>query len=342
MKYLAAIASVLVLVVGRGASANDRVVYAGKEGPGRGKQIVFLTGDEEYRSEEGMPMLARILAVHHGFKCTVLFPLNPADGTIDPNNQTNIAGLETLKSADMLVMQLRFRELPDERMKYFVEYLDSGKPILAIRTSTHAFAYSRNKQSPYAKFDWQSKQWPGGFGQQVLGDTWVNHHGNHGQESTRGIINQQFRDHLILKGVEDIWGPTDVYGVIHLPADVRVLVYGQVLEGMRPTDKPVPGSKNDPMMPLIWIRDYTGEGGKTSRIICSTIGAAVDLESEGLRRLFVNAIYWGLGMDDKIEARSNVAFVGEYHPTFFGFAKFQRGLKPADFASDSPIPPTKP
>src|SRR5438067_779168 len=222
MKYLAAIASVLVLVVGRGASANDRVVYAGKEGPGRGKQIVFLAGDEEYRSEEGMPMLARILAVHHGSKCTVLFPLNPADGTIDPNNQTNIAVLETSTSADLMGMQL--------------------------------------------------------------------------------------------------------------PADVRVLVYGQVLAGMRPTDKPLPGSKNDPMMPLIWIRDYTGEGGKTSRIICSTIGAAVDLESEGLRRLFVNAIYWGLGMDDKIEARSNVAFVGEYHPTFFGFAKFQRGLKPADFA----------
>src|SRR5947208_2263460 len=127
MKYLAAIASVLVLVVGRGASANDRVVYAGKNGPGKGKQIVFLTGDEEYRSEEGLPMLAKILAVRHGFKCTVLFPINPADGTIDPVTLTNIPGMAALDSADLCVMVLRFRELPDEQMKHFVDYLNAGK-----------------------------------------------------------------------------------------------------------------------------------------------------------------------------------------------------------------------
>ena len=171
MKCLVMIAFVWLLVAGQGASAKDQVVYEGKTGPGKGKHLVFLAGDEEYRSEEGLPMLAKILAVRHGFKCTVLFPINPADGTIDPNNQTNIVGLDALKSADMAVMLLRFRELPDDQMKYFVDYYNSRKPILAIRTSTHAFAYSRNKQSPYAKFDWQSKDWPGGFGQQVLGDT---------------------------------------------------------------------------------------------------------------------------------------------------------------------------
>ncbi len=231
----------------------------------------------------------------------------------------------------MLVMLLRFRELADDQMKYFVDYLNAGKPILALRTSTHAFAYTRNKQSPYAKFDWQSKEWPGGFGQQVLGDTWVNHHGNHGKESTRGVLNPQFKNHPILKGVTDIWGPTDVYGIIHLPADAQVLVYGQVLQGMKPDDNPVEGPKNNPMMPLVWIRQHAGEGGKSSRIICSTIGAAVDLESEGLRRLFVNAIHWGLGLEEKIRPDADVACVGEYHPSFFGFGKFKRGLKPSDF-----------
>ena len=339
MKYLSTFAFVLGLAVSPYAAANDRVVYEGKQGPGQGKHIVFIAGDEEYRSEEAMPMLARILAVRHGFKCTVLFPINPADGTIDPNNQTNITGLETLPGADMVVMQLRFRELPDEQMRYFVDYLNSGKPILGIRTSTHAFAYSRNKNSPYAKFDWQSKEWPGGFGQQVFGDTWVSHHGNHGKESTRGIINQKLKDHPLLQGVHDIWGPTDVYGIVHLPTDAQVLVYGQVLEGMKPTDKPLDGAKNDPMMPLVWVRTYTGESGRSSRVVCSTIGAAGDLESEGLRRLFVNAVYWGLGMDDRIQPTSNVNCVGEFHPTFFGFGKFQRGLRPSDFESDSPIPP---
>ena len=330
MKYWASLMMVLSFAAIR-SEARDWVVYEGKEGPGKGRHIVFITGDEEYRSEEGMPMLAKILAVRHGFKCTVLFPINPADGTIDPNNQTNIVGMEALNTADMVVMQLRFRELPDDQMKYFVDFLNSGKPILAIRTSTHSFAYSRNRRSPYAKFDWQSKDWPGGFGQQVLGDTWISHHGNHGKESTRGIINEQFKAHPILRGIEDIWGPTDVYGIAHLPRDAQVLVYGQVLEGMKPTDKPVDGPKNNPMMPIIWTRNYTWESGQTSRIVCSTIGTAVDLECEDLRRLFVNAVYWGLGLEDKISPTRSVAYVGEYHPSFFGFGKFRRGLKPSDF-----------
>ncbi len=330
MKHLAALMIIPSLVAGARAHAGDWVAYEGAQGPGKGKHIVFVTGDEEYRSEEGMPMLAKILAVRHGFKCTVLFALNPADGTIDPNNQTNMPGLHLLPAADLLVLFTRFREPPDDQMKYLVDFVNSGKPILAFRTSTHAFQIERNKQSRYAKWDWRSKDWPGGFGQQVLGDTWVSHHGNHGKESTRGVINQEFRNHPILKGVDDIWGPTDVYDIIHLPANAKVLAYGQVLEGMKPTDQPVAGPKNHPMMPLIWIRDHTGETGRTSRVLCSTIGASVDLESEGLRRLVVNACYWGLGLEAKLPEKNNVDYVGEYRPTFFGFNKFTRGVKPAD------------
>jgi hypothetical protein len=275
-------------------------------------------------------MLAKILAVRHGFKCTVLFAINPADSTIDPNNSANIIGLKNLESADMMVLFARFREPPDDQMKYIADFLNSGKPILGLRTATHAFAFERNQQSPYVKYDWRNKEWPGGFGQQVLGETWVSHHGVHGKESTRGVINPALKDHPILKGVADIWGPTDVYTVIHLPTGAQVLMYGEVLEGMKPTDKPLAGSKNDPMMPLIWIRNYTGQEGKASRIICSTIGAAVDLENEGLRRLLVNACYWGLGLEDRIPSLSDVNIVGDYRPTFFGFNKFQKGVKPFD------------
>ena len=108
--------------------AADGVVYQGSQGPGQGKHIVLLAGDEEYRSEEGLPMLAKILAMRHGFKCTVLFPINPADGTIDPLTLTNMPGLAALDSADLCVMGLRFRELPDQQMKHFVDYLNAGKP----------------------------------------------------------------------------------------------------------------------------------------------------------------------------------------------------------------------
>ncbi len=327
---MAALMIVLGLAAASQVTAGDTAVYEGKQGPGKGKHIVFVTGDEEYRSEEVGPMLAKILAERHGFKCTVLFALNPADGTLDPLNQTNLVGLKALEKADMMVLFTRFRELPDDQMKYFVDFVNAGKAILGIRTATHAFQINRNKQSPYAKYDFRNKEWPGGFGQQVLGETWVNHHGNHGKESTRGVNNTQFKDHPILKGVADIWGPTDVYTVTHLPADAKVLVHGQVLEGMNPTDQPVSGPKNNPMMPLIWIRNYTGESGKTSRVICSTIGAAVDLQSEDLRRLFVNACYWGVGLESRIPARNNVDYVGEYKPSYFGFGKFKPGVKPAD------------
>jgi hypothetical protein len=322
--------AILFCVVAGEAIAKDCAVYQGKTGPGKGKHIVFLSGDEEYRSEEALPMLAKILAIRHGFECTVLFSINPTNGTIDPLVRDNIPGMEALDSADLCVMLLRFRELPDAQMKHFVDYLNRGKPIIALRTSTHAFAYKDKSNALYARFDWKNKNWPGGFGQQVLGETWVNHHGNHGHESTRGVINEEFKSHPILRGVTDIWGPTDVYGVVHLPEDAKVLVWGQVLSGMRPTDPPVEGPKNNPMMPLVWLRNYKSEKGQTSKIVTTTMGAAVDLENEGLRRLIVNACYWAVGLEKKIPAKANVDYVGEYKPSWFGFGKFKPGLKPED------------
>ncbi len=294
------------------------------------KHIVLIAGDEEYRSEEAMPMLARILAVRHGFKCTVLFPIDPKDSTINPTVVTNIPGMETLKRADLCILAVRFRELPDTQMRHFVDYFNAGKPFIALRTSTHAFAYERDKQSPYARFDWRGKEWPGGFGQQVLGETWVNHHGSHGKESTRGIVNDKLQEHPVLRGVRDIWGPTDVYGVVHLPADAQVLVWGQVLSGMKPTDPPVAGAKNEPMMPLVWLRNYQHEDGKTNRILTSTIGAAVDLRNEDLRRLLVNGAYWAMGLERLIPDKADVTYAAPYEPLWFGFGKHRPGVKPGD------------
>jgi hypothetical protein len=313
-----------------GLPAAESVTYEGTAGPGLGKQIVFITGDEEYRSEEGLPMLAKILAVRHGFKCTVLFSINPATGAIDPDCQTNEPGLEALDTADLCVMQLRFREWPDAQMKHFVDYLNAGKPIIGLRTSTHAFSYQRNKTSPYAKYDWNSPSWLGGFGRQVLGDTWISHHGDHGKESTRGVIDQSLKDHPILRGVSDLWWPTDVYTVTHLPPDAQVLVWGRVLSGMNPDDPPVAGEKNHPLMPLAWVRDYTGDSGKVSKIFATTAGAAVDLQNEGLRRLLVNACYWTLGMEAQAPAKADVDYLGDYNPSFFGFGKSKHGVKPDD------------
>lgn len=277
-------------------------------------------------------MLGKILSVRHGFKCTVLFSINPEDGTIDPLNQKNLPGLENLESADLMIIDTRFRELPDDQMKYVDEYVNSGKPIIGLRTATHAFKYEKGNDSRYKKYDFRSSEWPGGFGQQVLGDTWINHHGHHRFESTRGVINQSQKDNPILNGVEDVWGPTDVYGIKNLPQSATVLLYGEVLEGMEPDDKPLAGPKNDPMMPVAWTKTFTGSSGKPAKIFCTTMGAAVDLACEDLRRLIVNAAYWAVDLEGKIPEKANVEIVGSYEPTFYGFGKFKPGLKPADLA----------
>ncbi len=304
------------------------VVYEGNEGPGKGRHIVLISGDEEYRSEEALPMLARILATHHGFTCNVLFAIDPEIGIINPENQTNIPGLHHLETADMMVLFTRFRELPDAQMKYIIDYTNAGKPIMGLRTATHAFNYSRNKNSPYAKYSFQSDTFDGGYGRQVLGETWISHHGHHGKESTRGVINEGMKAHPILKGVKDIWGPTDVYSIKELTGDAEVLVLGQVLVGMKPTDEPKP---NTPTMPLAWIKTYTGEDGKTSRVFCTTMGASVDLLSEGLRRLLVNGCYWCMGLENQIPpSLIGVDCVGEYHPTPFGFGGYKKGVRPSE------------
>ena len=333
--------SALLLVlhfVAVAALAGDWVVYEGKKGPGKGKHIVFLSGDEEYRSEEGLPQLAKILAVQHGFKCTVLFSINK-DGEIDPNTQNNEPGIEALDSADLCVMLLRFRGWPDEQMKHFADYYLAGKPIIALRTSTHAFDFKKDSPSAYKKFGWQSKDWPAGFGKQVLGETWVSHWGVHKKEATRGVIPDSARKHPILKGVNDIFGDTDVYEA-DPPADAQVLVLGQVLKGMKPTDPPADYRKktakgveqgvNDPMMPVAWLRNHTNETGKVNRILTTTLGSATDLQNEGLRRLLVNGAYWAVGLEKKIPGKSKVDVVGEFRPTMYGFNGARKGVKPAE------------
>jgi len=304
------------------------VVYEGTDGPGKGKHVVLVSGDEEYRSEETLPQLGRILAKHHGFKCTVLFAIDTKDGTINPN-VSNIPGLEALKSADLAILFLRFRNLPDDQMKHLADYIESGKPIIGLRTSTHAF--NLGKGSAYAKYQWNNKE--GGFGRKVLGETWVSHHGKHGSQSTRGIIAPGQERHPILRGIKDgdVWGPTDVYGVhLPLPGDSQPVVLGQVLTGMKPTDPPVEGKQNDPMMPVAWTRSYKGEAGKTARVFATTMGASQDLQSEGMRRLLVNAAYWALGMDEQIPARAEVGIVGRFEPRPFAFNGFQKGVRPSD------------
>jgi hypothetical protein len=324
-----ALAGLAIPAGSRALAADPWTVFEGAAGPGKGKHIVFVTGDEEYRSEESMPQLAKILAVHQGFRCTVLFAINKQDGTIDPQTVDNIPGLEALDGADLMVLFTRFRELPDDQMKHVIDYADSGRPILALRTATHAFRYVKNKDSPYAKYSFDSRDFDGGFGRQVLGETWIDHYGAHQKESTRGLPAPGMEKHPILKGAEDVWGPSDVYAITTLTGDSKPVLLGQVLSGMDPKDPP---NNDKKPVPVAWIKTYTGAQGKASRIFTTTMGHGGDFQSEGFRRLLANACFWCLGMEDKVPGKAKVDLVGKYEPNPIGFGNHKKGLKPADHA----------
>lgn len=322
------------------AQPADHLVFEGGNGPGKGQHIVLLSGDEEYRSEEAMPMLGQMLAKHHGFKCTVLFSMNDK-GEVDPGNQKSLSHPEALDSADLILMSLRFRQWNDATMEKFEAALLRGTPIVALRTSTHAFKFP--KKSQWARYSFNASAgtgWNKGFGRHVLGETWVNHHGRHKVEGCRGIVEEANKANPILNGVGTIFVEGDVYGT-NPPADVTILLRGQVTKSLDPQSEPV-AKKNNPMQPLAWTRIFKNEAGKTNKIFTATMGAASDLDDANLRRLITNACYWGLDLDVPKDAKVDIP--ASYKPTFYGFGTFKKGMKPADFipleAEKNDLPPT--
>ena len=169
------------------AAAQPTLVFNPPAGvAAKNKHVVFLTGDEEYRSEEALPMLAKILSQRHGFKCTVLFALDP-DGTINPDNQKSLPGAEALDSRRCdRHAACGFRDWPDEQMKHFVDAYQRGVPIVALRTSTHAFNFPAD--STWSKYTWNSNEPFAASANASSARQWVNHWGKHKNEATRGVI----------------------------------------------------------------------------------------------------------------------------------------------------------
>jgi type 1 glutamine amidotransferase len=301
---------------------------SGGNGPGKGRHIVFIAAEESYRSEESMPMMAKILA-RQGFQCTVLFAIDPADGTINPQIKDNIPGLEALASADLLVAFMRWRELPDEQMKKVIDYTESGRPIIGIRNATHPFRYAKRPDSPYAKYDSASKEPQGGWGRLVLGETWVSHYGKNLVESTRCEVVPAAASHPIFQGVRtSFWLPDDVYGISEsLSGDSTPVLMGQPLVGWSAEDKPVADKKP---LPIAWTKSYTGASGKKARIFTTTMGHGDVFKIEDFRRMLANACFWCLGTEAKIAPKADMAIPGIYAPGAIGAKGLKAGMRPGD------------
>ena len=312
----------------------NSVTWQGTEGPGKGKRIVYLAGDHEYRSEETLPALARILAKEYGCTCTVIFTTNPKDGTIQPGSSV-ISGLEALQDADLLVVFLRFQHFPDDQMKYIDDYLKAGKPVIGLRTATHAFNGLKGAYERYNE-GYKGDTFQGGFGREILGEHWVGHYGANHQQSSNLLLEKDQLEHPVLRGVSDVHVQCGGYNADPREGSI-ILARGQVLNGMKAGDPPAPDKK---ILPVAWVRTYKGDAG---RVFATTHGASEDILNDGFRRMLVNAHLWCLGLEGAIKADNPIAFVGPYTPSTFNFNGEKKGIKPSDIAGwDTPILPPSP
>jgi hypothetical protein len=338
MRLFQFIISALMLMSLSATAQQKLLVYEGEEGPGKGKHIVFIASDHEYKAEETCPAMARLLAKRFGFKCTVLFGVNEK-GEIK-NGSNTIHGMETLKTADLMFVFIRFQDWKDEQMQHFVDYLDRAGPVIGLRTSTHGFKINQKGDSKWKKYCnfYKGEDYTGGFGTQVLGINWQGHYGGNHSSTTRIDLVEDKKSHPINKGVKNAWAYCGGY-MARPPKDANVIAMAQPLKGLKRED---PADTKKPPVPAAWTRMYEGKDGKKGRVFASTYGSSPDIENEGYRRMLINACFWAMGLEDKINGEADVSFVGPFNPTFARKAGRRRapGVKPLDMAGwDTPIVP---
>ena len=290
-------------------------------------KIVFVTGDEEYRSEESMPMLAKMVARNLDAETVVGYSLD-STGVIDPNNLYSISRLDELDDADLMVVFARYRQLPAAMAKKITDYAESGRPMVGFRTATHTFKYLEEKDSALMVLN---DEWP----TKVFGQQWIVHHGHfedgHGTLTDVTIREGKEAD-PILNGVE----PFETYSWLYhvdggdwkLSGDSDPLLMGHSLRSKQEAAGKLAEYPLD--QPVAWTKSYTGSSGKAARVFFTTLGHPYDFREESMRKLALNGIYWALGMEDEIPADgADATIVGDYEPNNSGFGDgFKRGVRP--------------
>lgn len=306
---------------------NNSVTYEGGGGSGDWHNVVMIAGDHEYRTEECLPALAKMLAKHYGFKCTVLFTTSE-EGFIEPGS-SRMEGLEVLKDADLLVVGIRFQDFDDAQMQYIDDYLKRGGAVIGLRTSTHAFKIEADKKWAHYSNGYKESvnaDWQGGFGRTILGEQWAGHYGKNHKQSSRLLLQENVIDHPVLLGVEKGWVQSGGYEANPAEGSI-ILARGEVLNGMT-ADSPADETKE--LMPVAWVRNYLNHTGSKGRVFTTTHGASEDILNEGFRRMLMNAALWCVGEESSISKSNDVSIVGPYKPSTFGFGTYKENVNPAD------------
>ena len=233
--------------------------------------IVFVCGDHEYSGEQTLPLLAAELEKNYGFRTQVIksFP--------NQNAEKDIPSLEALKEADLAVFFLRWRQLPPDQLEYIDQYLNSGKPIMGFRTSTHAFNFPKGHQSEA----WNA------FGERAFGSPpgWGKAgHTHYGHKSTTDVsVVEDAAKNTILRGVTAFHAPSWLYRVQpdYPPKDAVQLLMGT---SVNPDKAAI-------VNPVAW----TWTNKANAKVFFTTLGHPEDFAIESFQRLNINAIHWLLG-----------------------------------------------
>jgi type 1 glutamine amidotransferase len=205
---------------------------------------IHLIGVGEYEAAQSLAGFKKHLEQDYRVECTASLG----------GNGKKLDNLDPLKTADLLVIFARRLNLPEEQMAILREHWQKGRPIVAMRTSSHAFQPEDN-----AIFD-----------RKVLGGDYT----GSGSYTTpfKAIAAKDQAGHPVLKGV----GPITSRGYYNngkLAEDAVVL---QVVESERKTP-----------LPVTWTHTY-----KAGRTIYTSMGVPEDFKDENFRRLLRNAIFW--------------------------------------------------
>ena len=236
------------------------------------KNIVFLLGEPEYQSHVTMPVFAKELQQETGANISVSI------SSIIPDHpkflESEFANLEKLAEADLMVVYTRFRVLPDSQMRMILSYLDSGRPVVGLKTANHAFKFP--EESPYS-------EWNLGFGQKVLGAPWRTHYG--GSYGTTVQQVPDMADHPVLNGVNSAFRVRSwLYHVLPLTEECEPVLIGS-------TEDPEKDSSTD--NPVAWLSSHNG-----ARVFYTSMGHPEDFEIPSFVRLLKNGISWALEVSE--------------------------------------------
>jgi type 1 glutamine amidotransferase len=233
-----------------------------------GPHVVILIGEDEYLTWETLPTFANTELRPHHYNVQIVHQ--------DPNDKHRFPGLvEALSDADLLMLSVRRRALPKEQLAAIRAHLDAGKPLIGIRTASHAFEVRGADKTALAR-DSTRTEWTS-FDPDVLGGNYTGHFGSGITTVIRPVPHAA--GHPILDGLkfDDFTSEASLYRTSPLARDATPLLLGEI-----------PG---DRVEPVAWTHRY---GPRRARIFYTSLGHPADFANPHFRRLLLNAIEWSL------------------------------------------------